>query len=80
MVKLNSPRPNGGQARVKMTLLKELRLADECSENCENGRRSSLNLLLIPDLVSTLLATSKYKDTGGLFRTNGYERVSCSIR
>lgn len=49
-----------------MTLLKEFRLADECSENLKTasiGPQSTFD----PDLVSTLLSTSKYKDTGGLF-------------
>ncbi len=50
MVKLNShAKPNSlVHAKAKMILLKEFRLVDECSENCENDRRSSLTLSFDP--------------------------------
>ena len=43
-----------------MILLKDLRLVDECGEDCENGLWSSVSFYPFDsDLVSTLLLPSK---------------------
>ncbi len=47
-------------ASAKMILLKDFRLVDECSEDCENDPWLSASFLsLDSDVVSTLLLPSK---------------------